>query len=85
MRSAALDPACKACREVLEEVAFERVVAVAVNDLAAERVRVELQVRLDLLLDVDVLSVKLVLLRLLGVRQTLVGSTRYAAQKSTPR
>ena len=71
-------------REVLEEVAFERVVAVAVDNLAAERVPVELQVRLDLLLDVDVLGVELVLLRLLGVRQTLVGSTRYAAQKINP-
>jgi hypothetical protein len=48
--------------EVLEEVALERVVAVAVDDLAAEGVGVELQVGLDLFLDVDVLGVELVLL-----------------------
>jgi hypothetical protein len=74
----------KICREVLEKVALERVVAVAVDNLPTKGVRVELQVRLDLLLDVDVLRVELVLLRLFGVRQALVGSTRYAAQKSTP-
>ena len=54
--------------EVLEEVALEGVVAVAVDDLAAEGVGVELEVGLDLFLDVDVLGVELVLLgRLRGV------------------
>ena len=48
--------------EVLEEVALEWVVAVAVDDLAAEGVGVELEVGLDLLLDVDILGVELVLL-----------------------
>ena len=48
--------------EVLEEVALEGVVAVAVDDLVAEGVRVELQVGLDLLLDVGVLGIELVLL-----------------------
>ena len=48
--------------EVLEEIALERVVAVAVDDLAAEGVGVELEVGLDLFLDVDVLGVELVLL-----------------------
>ena len=48
--------------EVFEEVALEGVVAVAVDDLAAEGVGVELEVGLDLFLDVDVLSVELVLL-----------------------
>src|SRR5262249_24027143 len=48
--------------EVLEEIALEGVVAVAVGDLTAEGVGVELQVGLDLLLDVAVLVVELVLL-----------------------
>ena len=48
--------------EILEEVALEGVVAVAVDDLAAEGVGVELKVGLDLLLNVDVLGVELVLL-----------------------
>ncbi len=48
--------------EVLEEVALEWVVAVAVDDLAAEGVGVELQVGLDLFLDIDVQGVELVLL-----------------------
>ncbi len=47
--------------EILEEVALEGVVAVAVDDLATEGVGVELQVGLDLFLDVDVLGVELVL------------------------
>ena len=47
--------------EVLEEVALEGVVAVAVDDLAAEGVGVELQVGLDLLLDVNILGVEFVL------------------------
>ena len=47
--------------EVLEEIALEGVVAVAVHDLAAEGVRVELEVGLDLFLDVDILGVELVL------------------------
>ena len=47
-------------REVLEEVALKRVVAVAVDDLAAEGIGVELQVSLDLLLDVDILGVEVV-------------------------
>ncbi len=49
--------------EILKEVALEWVVAVAVNDLATECVGVELEVRLDLFLNVNVLSVELVLLR----------------------
>ncbi len=53
--------------EVLEEVALEWVVAVAVDDLAAEGVGVELQVGLDLFLNVDVLGVELVLLGFLRV------------------
>jgi len=48
--------------EVLEEVALEGVVAVAVDDLAAEGVGIEFEVGLDLFLDVNVLSVELVLL-----------------------
>jgi hypothetical protein len=60
------------CREVLEEVALEGVVAVAVDDLAAEGVRVELEVGLDLFLDVDVLRVELVLLGGLGGTQATV-------------
>jgi hypothetical protein len=48
--------------EILEEVALEWVVAVAVDDLAPKSVGVELQVGLDLLLDVDVLGVELILL-----------------------
>src|SRR6185295_2984556 len=58
--------------EVLEEVALEWVVAVAVDDLASEGVGVELYVGLDLFLDVDVLSVELVLLgRLRGVQASI--------------
>jgi len=48
--------------KVLEEVALERVVAVAIDDLAAKGVGVELQVGLDLFLDVDILGIELVLL-----------------------
>ena len=48
--------------EVLEEVALEGVVAVAVDDFAAESVGVELQVGLCLFLDIRVLGVELVLL-----------------------
>jgi len=48
--------------EVLEEVALEWVVAVAVDYLPAEGVGVELQVGFDLFLDVDILGVELVLL-----------------------
>src|SRR4051812_48502967 len=58
--------------EVFEEVALEGVVAVAIHDLAAEGVGVELKVGLDLLLDVNVLGVKLVLLRRLRGAQALV-------------
>ena len=58
--------------EVLEEVALEGVVAVAVYDLAAEGVGIELEVCLDLLLDVDVLGVELVMLGRLRGAQTLV-------------
>lgn len=52
--------------EILEEVALEWVVAVAVDDFAAEGVAVELEVSLDLFLDVNVLGVELVLLGRLG-------------------
>lgn len=48
--------------KVLEEVALEGVVAIAVDNLAAEGVGVEFEVGLDLFLDVNVLSVELVLL-----------------------
>jgi hypothetical protein len=58
--------------EVLEEVALEGVVAVAVNHLAAEGLAVELEVGLDLFLDVDVLGVELVLLGRPGGGQSLV-------------
>lgn len=50
----------------------EWVVAVAVDDLAAEGVGVELEVGLDLFLDVNVLGVKLVLLGRLGGGQASV-------------
>ena len=48
------------------------VVAVAVDDFAAEGVGVELKVSLDLFLDVDVLGVELILLGRLRSAQTLV-------------
>ena len=58
--------------EVLEEIALERVVAIAVDYLAAEGVGVKLQVSLDLFLDVHVLGVELVLLgRLRGVQASV--------------
>jgi hypothetical protein len=58
--------------EVLEKVALEGVVAIAVDDLAAEGVGVEFEVGLDLFLDVNVLSVELVLLRRLrGVQPSI--------------
>src|SRR5207253_1471628 len=58
--------------EVLEEVALEGVVAVAIDDLAAEGFGVELEVCLDLFLDVNVLGVELVLLGRLCSVQTSV-------------
>ena len=48
--------------EILEEVALKRVVAVAIHNLGAEGVRIELQVRLDLFLDINVLGIELILL-----------------------
>jgi len=48
--------------EVFEEVAFEGVVAITVDDLTAKGVPVELQISLNLFLDVNVLSVELILL-----------------------
>ena len=48
--------------EVLEEIALEGVVAVAIDDLPAKGVGVELQVRRHLLLDIVILGIKLVLL-----------------------
>jgi len=58
--------------EVLEEVALEGIVAVAIDDLATESVGVELEVGLDLFLDVDVLGVELVLLgRLRGLKASI--------------
>jgi len=58
--------------EVLEKIAFEWIVAVAVDDLAAEGVRVELEVGLDLFLDIGVLRVELILLRRLrGVQASI--------------
>ena len=58
--------------EVLEEVALEGVVAVAIDDLAAEGVGVELQVGFNLFLDVNILGVELVLLgRLRGVQASI--------------
>ena len=48
--------------KVLEEIALEGVVAVAIDNLAAESVGVKLEVGLDLFLDVDILGVELVLL-----------------------
>lgn len=48
--------------EVFEEVAFEGVVAVTVDDLSAEGVGIELEVGLHLFLDVYILGVELVLL-----------------------
>jgi len=54
--------------EVLEEVALERIITVAVDDLAAEGVGVEFEVGLDLFLDVNVLCVELVLLSRLCFR-----------------
>lgn len=59
-------------REVLEEIALEGVVAVAVDDLPAEGIRIELEVGFDFLLDVDVLGVELVLLRCLGGAQASI-------------
>ena len=47
--------------EVLEKIALEGVVAVAVDDLATEGVGVEFEVGLDLFLDVDVPGVEPVL------------------------
>ncbi len=58
--------------EVLEEVALEGVVAVAVDDLVAEGVGIELKVGLDFFLDVYVLGVELVLLGRLRGAQALV-------------
>ena len=58
--------------EVFEEVAFKRVVAVTVDDLAAEGVRIELEVGLDFFLDVNVLGVELVLLGRLRGAQALI-------------
>jgi hypothetical protein len=55
--------------EVLEEVTFERVIAVAVDNLAAKGVGVELKISLDLFLDVGILGVKLVLLGFSGPLQ----------------
>ena len=58
--------------EILEEVALEWIVTVAVDDLAAESVGVELPVGFDLFLDVDILSVELVLFgRLCGVHASI--------------
>ncbi len=58
--------------EVFKEVALERIVAIALHDLAPEGVGVELQIGLDLFLDVDVLGVELVLLGRLGGVQASV-------------
>ncbi len=58
--------------EVFKEVAFEGVVAVTVDNLAAEGVFVELQIGLNLFLDVDVLGVKLVLLGRLRGAEPLI-------------
>ena len=58
--------------EVLEEVALEGVIAVAVDDLVVEGIRIELEVSFDLVLDVDVLGVELVLLRGLGGAQASI-------------
>ena len=67
--------------EVLEEVALEGVVAVAVDDLAAEGVGVELEVGFDFLLDVDVLGVELVLLgRLGGAQASVQRLSRYSSR-----
>jgi len=67
--------------EVLEEVALEGVVAVAVDNLATEGVGVELKVGFDLLLDVDVLSVELVLLgRLRGGKALVHRPTVYSSR-----
>jgi hypothetical protein len=58
--------------EVFKEAALERIVAIAVHDLAPEGVGVELEVCLHLFLDVDVLGVELVLLGRLGGGQASV-------------
>jgi len=53
--------------KVLEEITLEGIVTIAVNNFAAECLRIEFKVRLDLFLDVDVLGIKFVLLGLLSV------------------
>ncbi len=58
--------------EILEEVALERVVAVAIDDLVAKGVGVELQVGFDLFLDVDILGIELVLLGRLSLAEALI-------------
>jgi len=58
--------------EVLEEIALEWVVAVAIDDLAAEGFGVEFEVGLHLLLDVNVLGIELILLsRLSGMQASI--------------
>ena len=46
--------------EVFEEIALKGVVAVAIDDLVAKGVGVELEVRFDLFLNVNVLGVELI-------------------------
>jgi hypothetical protein len=57
---------------ILEEVALEGVVAVAVDDFAAEGVWIELEVGLYFFLDVNILGVELVLLGRLGGVQAAI-------------
>ena len=48
--------------EILEEIALEGVVAIAVDDLTTKSVGVEFEVGIDLFLDVEILRVEFVLL-----------------------
>lgn len=49
--------------EVAEEIALERIVAIAVHGLPAKHVRVIVQVRADFFLDIVVLRIELIILR----------------------
>ena len=62
--------------KISEKIALIRIVAVAIHHLAAKDVRVEFQIRFDLLLNVGVLRVKLVVLCPLGTCEICVCHAR---------
>lgn len=71
--------------EVLEEVALEGVVAVAVHHLVTEGVGIELQIGLNFLLNVDILGVEFVLLgRFRGGESLIQRVSRHSSQSPSP-